>query len=142
MSGSRLGGHRRVRFIASQLAIGQEDEALGVAFGQCALVRHHNNRHSQLLVEVADQIQDLASSAAVEIAGGLVGEQELRAVDEGTSQCGPLLFAASPTRARASRARLSRFPRSTSAKRMGNSTFSVRVILAIRLNDWKTIPTV
>src|SRR5580704_109979 len=94
MSGSRLGGHRRVRFIAGQLAIRQEDKALGIALGQRALVRYHNDRHPQLLVEVADQIQDLASSAAVEIAGGLVGEQELRAVDEGTSQCGPLLFPA------------------------------------------------
>jgi hypothetical protein len=33
-------------------------------------------------------------------------------------------------------------PRSISAKRRGSSTFSASVMLAIRLNDWKTIPTV
>ena len=47
-----------------------------------------------------------------------------------------------PTRSSASRTRAARSPRSTSAKRIGNSRFSSRVMLGIRWNAWKIIPTV
>ena len=46
-----------------------------------------------------------------------------------------------PTRSKASRARPCRLVRSTSANLSGSSTFSATVMLGIRLNDWKTMPT-
>ena len=48
---------------------------------------------------------------------------------------------AQPTRSSDSRTRCARSARSTSAKRIGNSTFSVIVIDGIRWNAWKTMPT-
>ena len=83
-----------VRFVADQLAIRQKDHALRIALGQSAFVRHHHDRHSQLLVEFADHIHDFGSGVAVEISGGFVGQQKLRTVDQSAGQRGPLLFAA------------------------------------------------
>ncbi len=54
----------------------------------------HHDRHSQRLVELADEIHDLGAGAAVEIAGGFVRQQKLRLIDQSAGQCRPLLLAA------------------------------------------------
>ncbi len=55
---------------------------------------HHHDRHAQGFVELADEIHDLSAGAAVEIAGGFVRQQKLRLIDQSSSQCCTLLFAA------------------------------------------------
>jgi len=42
---SSIGYYGRVQLIANQFAVRKENQALRVAFRQCALVRHHHHRH-------------------------------------------------------------------------------------------------
>ena len=56
-------------------------------------MRHHYDRHSQRFVELANEIHDLGSGVAVEIAGGLIRQQKPWLVDQRSRQRGPLLFA-------------------------------------------------
>src|SRR5437868_3208947 len=58
------------------------------------IMRHHDDSQSLLLVQVAQQADDILASGSVEIAGRLVGQQEPRPIDERPGYGGPLHLAA------------------------------------------------
>ena len=74
-------------------AVAQDDPASGAA-GQRRVVRHQDQRGSFALVERDQQIENMLAVLAVEIAGGLVGQQNGRPHHEGASQSDALLLAA------------------------------------------------
>src|SRR5882724_13130721 len=78
--------------VEREVTVGQFDAAAGVA-GDVHVVRDHENCVAGL-VEFAKNIDDDAFVSFVEIAGGLVGEDELRLIDEGAGNGDTLLFAA------------------------------------------------
>src|SRR5881409_3240843 len=62
--------------------------------GYSGVVRHDDDRLSELLVEAAEQVEDLLSGLRVELPGGLVRQEERRVIREGHSDGDPLLLAA------------------------------------------------
>src|SRR3989442_5257532 len=62
--------------------------------GYSGVVRHDDDRLSELLVEAAEQVEDLLSSLRVELPGWLVRQEERRVVREGHSHGDPVLLAA------------------------------------------------
>jgi len=111
--------------------------------------------HAEGVLNFAEEEQDLLAGGGVEIAGGLVGEEDGGLVYESAGQSAALLlaageFAGSMVMAGAEAdaveglryamacARRDRFRRGGA----GSSTFSASVIRGRRLKDWKTMPTV
>ena len=67
------------------------------AGGQCGdgqIVRHEDQGHAQLPVQAEEKFHDLAGIFAVEVAGGLIREQDGRAVGEAAGDGDALSFAA------------------------------------------------
>ncbi len=62
------------------------------ALRDVAIVRHHDDGRTQLAANLVQQTHDLIGSVLVEIAGGLVGEQQWRSVDNGACDRDPLLL--------------------------------------------------
>ena len=71
------------------------DEALGAR-----VVGHHDDRLLEGAVELAQQRQDLDRALRVEIAGRLVGDDEVRVGDDGARDRDALLLAAGELRRR------------------------------------------
>ena len=122
-------------------AIAQPHDAPGAA-GERLIVRHEHDRRAVFAVERLEQLDDPAARRCIEVAGGLVGEEDLRAnwrtrarsrraaARRRTAASGSDASARpSPTRARSSRARSAalRSPRSSS----GTCTFSSAVSVGI-----------
>ena len=78
--------------VEREMAVGQFNAATGVA-GNVHVVRNHEDCVAGL-VEFAKNIDDDVFVGFVEIAGGLVGKDELWLIDEGASDGDALLFAA------------------------------------------------
>ena len=87
----QLGLRRRAFF--DNHAVVDADDALGVT-GDILVVGDEDDGETFLLVELLQHPEHFDGGAGVEIAGGLVGEEELRAVDEGAGDGHALLLAA------------------------------------------------
>ena len=61
--------------------------------GELEIVGDQHERGSQIPVQLHHQIDDRSAGRRVEVAGRLVGEEDLGADAESPSQCHPLLFA-------------------------------------------------
>ena len=79
--------------LVDDAAVGQEDDPVGVA-GRARVVGHHDDGLAQLPDRPAHEVEDLGPGAAVEVAGGLVGEDDLRPPGQGPGHRHPLLLAA------------------------------------------------
>jgi acyl-CoA thioesterase-1 len=77
--------------------VAHPDHALGV-LGDAGVVRHQDDGDPLLLVELLEHLQHLLARARVEVAGGLVGEQQARLVDERAGDRDALLLAAGELR--------------------------------------------
>src|SRR2546430_11148122 len=64
--------------------------------GYSGVVRHDDDRLSELLVEAAEQVEDLLSSLRVELPGWLVRQEERRVVRQGPPDGDPLLLPPAP----------------------------------------------
>ena len=64
------------------------------AFGGVRIVRDHDDRLAVLAVERLQQVEDLVARLAVEVARGLVAEQQRRVGDDRARDADPLLLAA------------------------------------------------
>ena len=96
-------------------------------------------------------VEDLGAGSRVEVAGGLVGEDDLRPAGQGPGHGDPLLLAAGEL-ARAVREPVARGRRCRStwssqawsglrpARSIGRVMFSAAVSVGTRLNAWKTKP--
>ena len=62
-------------------------------FGEGPLVGDHNDGHAGISLNFAKQHEDGFAGSAVEIAGGLVGEQDFRAIHQSAGDGGALLLA-------------------------------------------------
>ena len=80
--------------LVDDFAIGQEDQAFGVALRERALVGHQQQRHAEPFVAVMEQVQDLVSCVAVQIAGGLVGQEQAGAIRQRPGERRALLLTA------------------------------------------------
>ena len=117
-------------------------------------MRHHDDGLAVALVQLLEQRHDFARGPAVEVAGRLVGEQQVRLVGERARDRDALLLAArqfartvllAPAEAHRVRAAgwpaPSRSAAGTPANIIDSATFSAAVIVETRLNDWKMMPT-
>src|SRR5580704_2668468 len=87
---NRIGGRRGE--LSLNLAVGQEHDAVRV--GRAArIVRDHDDRLPELRHRATEEGQHLGRRVRVEVAGGLVGEDEVRPVDECPGTGGTLLLA-------------------------------------------------
>src|SRR5215472_3944069 len=77
--------------------VGEEDDPVGVAGGR-RVVGDHDDRLAELAHAPAEQVQDLRTGARVEVAGGLVGEDDLRPAGQGPRDRDPLLLPAGQLR--------------------------------------------
>ena len=75
------------------LAVGEEQHLIGVARGD-RVVGHHHDGLTEPRHRVAEEREDLRAGPAVEVAGGLVAEDDLRLAGEGPGHRHPLLLAA------------------------------------------------
>ena len=82
-----------VVLVADDQAVAQRDAAVGAA-GESRIVRHQHQRGSFALVQRDQQFENMLAVLAVEIAGGLVGQQNGRPHHEGARQRHALLLAA------------------------------------------------
>ena len=76
-----------------QRALVEVDDAAGEA-GRLGIVGDHDDGLAVLAVEVLQQAQDLLGGLAVEVAGGLVADQQGRVGDDGAGDGDALLLAA------------------------------------------------
>ena len=84
----RLGdGH-----VAHDAAVAHDDVRLAEA-GDVELMGDHDDGHA-VVVELLEHAHDLDAGARIQVAGGLVGEEERRLVDEGAGDGDALLLAA------------------------------------------------
>ena len=79
--------------LVDDAAVGEEDDPVGVA-GRARVVGDHDDGLAQLPHGPAHEVEDLGAGAAVEVAGGLVGEDDLRPPGQGPGHRHPLLLAA------------------------------------------------
>src|SRR5690606_34427728 len=75
------------------LAVGEEDDAVGVGGGD-GVVGDHDDGLAEGLDAVAQEGEDFGAGAGVEVAGGFVGEDDLGSADEGAGAGDALLLSA------------------------------------------------
>ena len=63
--------------VGNDVAVAQADRARA-AFGHGVIVRDHQHRRAQAVVQIVNQLQDLRAGVGVQIAGGLIGKQNRR----------------------------------------------------------------
>jgi hypothetical protein len=73
--------------------VAHRDHARGTR-GEARVVGHQDDGRAGLAVERLEELDDAAAGGGVEVARGLVGEEDARAVDEGAGAGDALLFAA------------------------------------------------
>ena len=77
-----------------KLAVGEDGDARGEALGERALVGDHDDGHSERVLDFAEEEKDLLAGGAVEIAGGLVGEEDCGLIYQRAGEGAALLLAA------------------------------------------------
>src|SRR6056297_2012312 len=85
-----IGG--RVGHLAGDLAVTDEDDPVGVG-GREGVVGDHHDRLAELVDGPPHEVEDLGTGDGVEVAGGLVGEDDLRARRERARHGDALLLA-------------------------------------------------
>ena len=129
--------------------VGEEEDALGVGGGD-GVMGDHDDRLTELVHRGAHERQDLGARAGVEVAGGLVAEDDLGAAGQGAGHGDTLLLATRELAGRCPR----RFERPTvattwssqawsalrPARDIGRVMFSRAVNVGMRLNAWKMKP--
>ena len=81
-----------------EAAVFHADDAVVVG-DKTGVVSHNDHCRSGLATEFAEQTKDLSAGLAVEFAGWLVGQNQLRRLQQCPGDCDPLLFAAGEPRA-------------------------------------------
>ena len=132
---------------------GRGDDAPADAADQLAVVRGDEHRRAAR-VDLAEQVHDLERQVGIEVAGRLVGEDELRIVDERARDRDALLLAARQLLGKRVHAVLQPDPlqhlerlalllrdAARRARACTNATFSNTVMRGISLKSWKTKPT-
>ncbi len=88
----RGGPHSRLRGVENQMAMGELDAAVGLP-GDIRVVRDHQDGVARV-VQLAEDLEHNRFIRFVKVAGGLVGENQLRLIDESARDGHALLFAA------------------------------------------------
>src|ERR1700722_2700370 len=78
--------------VTHHLAVGEEDHPVCVG-GAAWVVRHHDNRLAELAHRSAQEVEHLCRRIRVQVAGGLVGEDEVGSIDQCPGTGDPLLLA-------------------------------------------------
>ena len=87
------GLRRRPRQLSSDPPVGEEDDPVGVA-GRCRVVGDHDDGLAELPHRPAQEAQHLGAGPRVQVAGGLVGEDDLGPAGQRPGDGDPLLLAA------------------------------------------------
>jgi hypothetical protein len=88
-----MAGLRGAALVAGDEAVHQAHGAVGVG-GHVGLVGDHHHGDALVAVEGGQQVHDLAAAGGVEVAGGLVGEEQRGPGDQRPGDRHPLLLAA------------------------------------------------
>src|SRR3954471_18463970 len=89
----RPAGCDAVRLFPLNLTIEKIDDPIG-PLGDSRIVRHHNDRLTVLIDQLAKGLRNALTIGAVEIARRLVGKQDGRLDDQSPGNGNPLLFPA------------------------------------------------
>ena len=146
------GGERDHGVLTPSIAARAQAHDAAAARGERGIVRHQHQRRAALFVAGEQQVDDLPAGVLVEIAGRLVGDENRGIGRQRAGERDALLLAAGKLRrimvraarqVRPRRARRARAPcaSATPASSSGTATFSSAVMVGIRWNDWKTMPT-
>ena len=81
-----------IRIFAHQLTVGNPQYALRIT-GTIRAVGYHDDGHP-LLVESVEQLHDFPAGFGVEVAGGFIGQQNRRLVNDGAGDGNALIFSA------------------------------------------------
>src|SRR5690349_1549536 len=84
---------RGLGHVVGDLTVDEEDDPVRVR-GRHRVVGHHDDGLAEVVHRLAHELQDLGPGVGVEVAGGLVGEGQLRLADQGPGDGNPLLLAA------------------------------------------------
>lgn len=89
----RRNSRERQRSLAHNEAVAEDDSPIG-GIGERLFMRDQDHRGALFPVEREEEFEDGASGGGIEVAGGLVGEEDGRAESEGAGEGNALLFAA------------------------------------------------
>src|ERR1700716_3020921 len=84
---------RRALELVDDLPVGEEDDAIGIAGGD-GVVGDHHERLAPIGDRLAHELEDLSTCLGVEVAGRLVGEDDLRTARERARDGDALLLSA------------------------------------------------
>ena len=137
--------------LVDDAAVGEEHDAVGVA-GGTGIVGDHDDRLPEAFDRGASQLEELGGRSRVEVAGRLVGEDQLGPGHHRPGGGDALLLAARQLRgpvsqsvgdAEAASRACAAMPASgrRPARANGSVMFSSAVSVGTRLNAWKTNPT-
>ena len=138
--------------LVANATVANDEDAIGVGGGS-GVVRDEHDRLAQPIGGVPEQVEDLGSGRVVEVAGGLIGQEDRRLRRQRARQRDALLLAGRKAgragdrpcrsgrpwpaaRRSASRCRAAVSP----AIRKGRATFSATLSSGMRLKNWKTKP--
>src|SRR5580704_5730430 len=127
-TGERMAG-AMLRGVEVQTAVGEFDAAVGLA-GDVRVVRDHQDRMAGM-VQLAEDFQDDLFIGFVEIAGGLVGQDDLRLIDQRARDGYALLFAAGELRGEVRHA----FPHADAAQGFFRLLFIGHAVKVLREHD-------
>ena len=135
---------------STMLAVGEEHRTVGVRRGD-RVVRDHHDRLTELTHGLTHEGEDLGARAGVEVAGGLVGEDDVRLARECARHGDALLLTTRELRRTVTEAVDEAdgvddvvdpcVSGLRPASRIGSVMFSTAVSVGIRLNAWKMKPT-
>ena len=144
---------RRAHALSTRRPCSRVIDAVADAADHLAIVRGDDDGRAAR-VDLAEQIHDVERQIRIEIAGRLVGQHQLRIVDQRAGDRDALLFAArellGPARSSDAAGRPTSAPgtscaaassSATPSTRMTNATFWKTVKRGIRRKSWKTKPT-
>ncbi len=89
--------------VGEDAAIAHRHRASGIS-GDIGLVRHQDDGDALLAIELRQRLHDLVRGTRIEIAGGLVGKEQARRIDQRPRDRDPLLLAAGKLTGRVFRA--------------------------------------
>ena len=94
---ARIAGAVGLVELVDDAAVGEERGSVRVGRGG-GVVGHHDDRLAEVAGGVLEELQQRRAGAGVEVAGGLVGEDDLRPGRQGPRHGDPLLLAAGQLR--------------------------------------------
>lgn len=87
-------GYLCCRTTGDDALVGKHGQARGEAGQRLGIMRHHDDRETEFLLQHPEQFDEVFAAVRVETRGGLVEDEQLRLQRQGTRESNPLDHAA------------------------------------------------